>query len=90
MAIRQVFEHGALTSERSYLALAAFNAGDAVACAIPLPFIAKILGDLSVPPEVRWVLPVAKAAATIGLLSAASFLVTYAVMTAKGPGERSG
>jgi hypothetical protein len=108
--------------------LAAFQAGDAVACAIPLPLIAKILDDLSIPPEVRWVLPVAKSAAAIGLLSvvrfpglarlttamltlyfvlavgahirardrivnavpAASFLVTYAVMTANGPSERSG
>jgi DoxX-like family len=112
-----------LTSRRTYIALAAFQAGDAMACAIPLPVIAKILDDLGIPPEVRWVIPVSKAAAALGLLSvlrfpglarlttfmltvyfvlavgahirardrivnaipAASFLVTFAVMTVKGP-----
>jgi hypothetical protein len=115
-----------LTSRRSYIALAAFQAGDAVACAIPLPIIAKILDDLGIPPGVRWVVPVSKAAAALGLLSvlrfprlarlttamltlyfvlavgahirahdrivnaipAASFLVTFALMTAKGPIRR--
>src|ERR1700739_2814032 len=114
---------GVLTSPKSYAALAAFQAGDAVACAIPLPPIAKVLDDLGVPDSVRPVLPVVKAAAAIGLLSvswfpalarlttamltlyfvlalgahvrardkfvnalpAASFLATFAVMTAKGP-----
>jgi DoxX-like family len=113
----------ALASQKTYVALAAFQAGDAIACAIPLPIIAKILDRLEVPPEIRWVLPVTKAAAAIGLLSvlrfpglarlttamltlyfvlavgahirardrivnaipAASFLVTYAVLTAEGP-----
>ena len=116
-----------LTSPRTYVALAGFQAADAVACAIPLPIIAKILDDLGVPPGVRWVIPVAKAAAAVGLLAgvrfpglarlttamltlyfvlavgahirardrtvnaipAASFLVTFAVMTAKGPEEQS-
>ena len=112
-----------LTSPKSYAALAALQASDAVACAIPLPPIAKTLDNLGVPDSVRPVLPVVKAAAAIGLLSvswfpalarlttamltlyfvlavgahvrardkfvnalpAASFLATFAVMTAKGP-----
>lgn len=112
-----------LTAQNTYVALAAFQAGDAVACAIPVQPIKKILDDLGIPEGIRWVIPVAKAAAAIGLLSvlrfpalarlttamltvyfvlavgahvrardrfynalpAASFLVTFAVMTAKGP-----
>ena len=62
-----------LTSRPTYLALAAFQAGDAVACAIPLPPLAKILDDLGIPPEIRWVIPVAKAAAAVGLLSVVRF-----------------
>jgi hypothetical protein len=115
----------ALTSPKTYAALAAFQAGDAVACAIPLPQIAKALDQYGVPQSIRWILPVAKAASVIGLLSAsripalarlttamltlyfvlavgahirvrdrivntlpaASFLVIYALLTAKGPTE---
>ena len=115
----------ALTSPKTYAALAAFQAGDAVACAIPLPPIAKALDQYGVPDNIRWILPVAKAASVIGLLSAsrvpalarlttamltlyfllavgahirvrdrivntlpaASFLVTYGLLTAKGPTE---
>ena len=114
---------GVLTSPKTYVALAAFQAGDAVACAIPVAPIAKTLNNLGVPQNVRPVMPVVKAAAAIGLLSvrwfpglarlttamltlyfvvavgahirardkvvntlpAASFLVTFAAMTAKGP-----
>ncbi len=60
---------GVLTSPKTYVALAAFQAGDAVACGIPLPPIAKSLDTLGVPENVRRVLPVVKAAAAIGLLS---------------------
>ena len=112
-----------LTSQRTYAVLAAFHAGDAVACAIPVPYIAKILDSVEVPTEIRWVFPVVKAAAAVGLASvyrypalarlttalltvyfvlavgahirvrdrvinivpAASFLVTFAALTAKGP-----
>jgi DoxX-like family len=115
----------ALTSPKTYAALAAFQAGDAVACAIPLPQISKALDQYGVPQSIRWILPVAKAASVIGLLSAsrmpalarlttamltlyfvlavgahirvrdrivntlpaASFLVTYALLTVKGPTE---
>lgn len=113
----------AVTSSKTYAALAAFQAGDAVACAIPVPYIAETLDNLGVPANIRWVFPVVKAAAAVGLLSvvrfpwlarlttlaltlyfllavgahirakdkvvntipAASFLLTCAVMTVKGP-----
>jgi hypothetical protein len=113
----------ALTSPKTYAGLAAFHAVDAVACAVQVAPIRKVLDDLGVPDSVRPVLPVVKAAAAIGLLSvtrfpalarlttamltlyflfavgahirvrdkvvntlpAASFLATFAVMTAKGP-----
>ncbi|OBK38979.1 hypothetical protein A5658_25575 [Mycobacterium sp. 1245111.1] len=112
-----------LTSPKTYAGLAAFQAVDAVACAIPISPIAKSLDLLGVPQDIRWMLPSAKAASVIGLLSArkvpalarlttamltvyfvlavgahlrardkivnaipaASFLATYAVLTAKGP-----
>ena len=60
----------ALTSPKTYAALAAFQASDAVACAIPLPQITKALDQYGVPDNIRWILPVAKAASVIGLLSA--------------------
>jgi hypothetical protein len=113
----------ALTSPKAYAALAAFQAGDAVACAIPVPPVAKTLDKLGIPENIRWLLPASKAASVIGLLAAgrlpalarlttamltlyfalavgahlrardrlvnvlpaASFLATYAVLTAKGP-----
>ncbi len=112
-----------LTSPKTYAALAAFQVGDAVACAIPVPYIAEALETLGVPDSVRPVLHVVKAASAVGLLSvtrfralarlttamltlyfvlavgahirardkvvnaipAASFLATFAVLTAKGP-----
>ncbi|HEU4361880.1 MAG TPA: DoxX family protein [Mycobacterium sp.] len=63
----------ALTSRRAYTGLAAFQAGDAVACAIPVPYIAKSLDALGVPPAVCRVLPVVKVAAALGLLSVFRF-----------------
>jgi hypothetical protein len=59
----------ALTSPKTYAALAAFQAADAVACAIPVPPVAKTLDSLGVPQEIRWLLPASKAASVIGLLS---------------------
>jgi hypothetical protein len=58
-----------LRSARTYTALAALQAGDAVACAIPLPPIKRSLDSLGVPQRIRWVLPAAKAASTVGLLA---------------------
>ena len=60
----------ALTSPKTYAALAAFQAADAVACAIQVPPIAKTLDALGIPQEIRWLLPASKAASVIGLLSA--------------------
>jgi DoxX-like family len=61
---------GALTSPKTYAALAVIQAGDAVACAIPVAPIAKSLDTLRIPQDVRWLLPASKAASVIGLLSA--------------------
>ncbi len=114
-----------LTSPKTYAGLAAFQAVDAVACAIPIAPVTKSMDTLGVPHQVRWLLPASKAASVIGLLSvgrlpalarlttamltlyfvlavgahlrvrdrivnvipAASFLATYAVLTAKGPDQ---
>ncbi|OBJ74088.1 DoxX family protein [Mycobacterium sp. 1274756.6] len=116
----------ALTSPKTYAGLAAFQAVDAVACAIPVPYIAQSLDTLGVPAEVRPILPVVKIASALGLLSAtrfpalarlttaaltlyfvlavaahvrvkdrvvntipaATFLVTFATMTVRGPSPR--
>jgi hypothetical protein len=61
---------GGLTSPKTYAALAAFQAVDAVACAIPVPPVAKSMDTLGVPENIRWLLPASKAASVIGLLSA--------------------
>jgi hypothetical protein len=71
-----------VTSPKTYVALAVFQAGDAVACAIPVPYIAKALDNLGVPPGIRWILPVVKAAAAIGLLSVFRFPALARLTTA--------
>lgn len=63
----------ALTSSKTYTGLAAFQAVDAVACAIPVPYIATALDTVQVPQRVRPVLPIVKAASAIGLLSVHRF-----------------
>jgi hypothetical protein len=73
---------GALTSPTTYAGLAAFQAVDAVACAIPIPPIAKILDTLGVPQEIRWLLPASKAASALGLLSAGRFPALARLTTA--------
>ncbi|ETW24441.1 DoxX family protein [Mycobacterium gastri] len=73
---------GLLTSPKTYAALAVFQAGDAVACAIPLAPIEKLLDDLGVPAGIRPVLPVAKAASAVGLLSATRFPALARLTTA--------
>jgi len=60
----------ALTSPKTYAALATFQAADAVACAIPLPPIAKALDALGIPQNIRWLLPASKTASVVGLLAA--------------------
>jgi hypothetical protein len=60
----------ALTSlPKTYVALAAFQAVDAVAAAIPVPPVAKTMDTLGVPQDIRWLIPASKAASVIGLLS---------------------
>ena len=59
----------ALTSNRSYAALAVLQAGDAVACAIPIAPIEKAFDDVGLAPELRPIIPVVKAASAIGLIS---------------------
>jgi hypothetical protein len=71
-----------LTSPKAYTALAAFQAGDAVACAIPLPPIAKSLDTLGVPGSVRPVFPAVKAASAIGLPSVSRFPALARLTTA--------
>jgi hypothetical protein len=58
-----------MTSPRTYDALGAYMAVSAVADAIPLPFIAKVLDDVNFPRQYRWIFPVVKGAAAIGLFS---------------------
>jgi hypothetical protein len=63
----------ALTSPKTYAALAAFHAVDAVACGVQVAPIKKTLDNLGVPGSIRPVLPVVKAAAAVGLLSVTRF-----------------
>src|ERR1700753_725911 len=63
----------ALTSPKTYAALAAFHAVDAVACAAQVAPIKKALDTVQCPENVRPVLPVVKAAAAVGLLSVTRF-----------------
>jgi hypothetical protein len=72
----------ALTSPKTYAGLAAFQAVDAVACGIPIPPIKKSLDTLGVPEDIRWVLPAAKTASVIGLLSASRFPALARLTTA--------
>jgi len=73
---------GALTPPKTYAGLAAVQAIDAVACAIPIAPITKSLDTLGVPQNIRWVLPVAKAASAVGLLSAGRFPALARLTTA--------
>jgi len=72
----------ALTSPKTYAALAAFQAGDALACAIPVTPITKTLDNLGIPQNIRWVLPASKAASVLGLLSASRFPALARLTTA--------
>lgn len=63
----------ALTSKNTYATLAAIQAADAVACAIPLKPITEALDAVNCPQEVRPALPVVKALSAVGLLSVYRF-----------------
>lgn len=71
-----------LTSPKTYAGLAAFQAADAVACAIPVPYIAKALDQVGCSPQVRTALPIVKAASAVGLLSVNRFPVLARLTTA--------
>lgn len=71
-----------LTSPKTYTGLAAFHAVDAVACAVQVAPIKKILDDLEVPDNLRRILPVVKAAAAVGLLSVTWFPALARLTTA--------
>src|SRR6201990_3007303 len=71
-----------LTSPKTYAALGAFHAVDAVACAAQVAPVKKVLDDLEVPDSVRKVLPVVKVAAAIGLLSVTRFPALARLTTA--------
>ncbi|MEO8813680.1 MAG: DoxX family protein [Mycobacterium sp.] len=62
-----------LTSRWTYAALGAFLAGDAVATAIPVPYVAKTMDTLGVPLGIRWTVPLLKAALSLGLVSVFRF-----------------
>lgn len=70
-----------LTSTRTYTALAVFQAGDAVACAMKLPPVTKALDDVRLAPELRPVIPVVKTASAIGLLAVYRFPVLARLTT---------
>ncbi|ULE32693.1 DoxX family protein [Mycobacterium sp. IDR2000157661] len=61
------------TVARVHRALAVVQAGDALACAIPLAPIARALDELNVPNDARWVMVAAKAASVPGLLAVDRF-----------------
>jgi len=58
-----------VTSPKTYIGLAVFQAVDAVACAAQVPPIKKSLDAVGCPDNVRRVLPAVKGAAAVGLLS---------------------
>jgi DoxX-like family len=60
-----------LTSPRTYAALGALMAADAVFYAIPLQFVTEGLDKVNFPRAYRWIFPPIKAASAIGLFSVA-------------------
>ena len=71
-----------LGSPKTYAALAAFHAVDAVGCAVQVAPIKKILDDLDIPEDIRPVFPVVKGAAAIGLASVTRFPALARLTTA--------
>ena len=70
------------TSPKTYTALGAFHAVDAVLCGVQIAPIRKVLDDVGLPENVRPVLPVVKAAAAVGLLSVTRFPALARLTTA--------
>jgi hypothetical protein len=71
-----------LGSPKTYAALAAFHAVDAVAAGVQVAPVKKVLDDLKVPDNIRPVLPVVKAAAAVGLASVTRFPALARLTTA--------
>ena len=71
-----------LTSPKTYAALGAFHAVDAVACGIQVAPVKKSLDNLGVPENIRPVFPAVKAAAAVGLLSVNRFPALARLTTA--------
>lgn len=71
-----------LTSPKTYTGLAAFQAADAAACAIGVPYISKALDTVQCPEQVRPLLPIVKAASAVGLLSVHRFPALARLTTA--------
>ncbi|OBG91994.1 hypothetical protein A5697_08440 [Mycobacterium sp. E3251] len=69
------------TSPKTYVALGAFHAVDAVLCGVQVAPIRKVLDDVGLPENVRPVLPAVKGAAAVGLLSVTRFPVLARVTT---------
>ncbi|NDJ88130.1 MULTISPECIES: DoxX family protein [Mycolicibacter] len=62
-----------VSSPKTYYAMAAFMAFDAVIYAIPLRLVTEGLDAVNFPHRYRWIFPPIKAAAAIGLCSVARF-----------------
>lgn len=71
-----------LASRWTYAALGTFLAGDAVASAIPVPYVATMMDTMGVPQRIRWLIPLAKVAAALGLLSVFRYPVMARLTTA--------
>jgi hypothetical protein len=71
-----------LTARPTYAALAAFLAGDAVASAIPVPYVAANMDAMRIPPRLRRAVPVAKAVTALGLASVFRFPLVARATTA--------
>ena len=74
--------NGVLTSRKTYAALGAFLAADAVFFVIPLPFVTQTLDAIDFPVRYRWIFAPIKVAAAIGLLSVTRFPALARLTTA--------
>ncbi len=71
-----------LSSPKTYAALGALHAVDAVLCGVQVAPITKVLDTVGLPANIRPVLPVVKAAAAVGLLSVTRFPALARLTTA--------
>jgi hypothetical protein len=71
-----------LGSPKTYAALAAFHAVDAVAAGVQVAPVKKVLDEVGVPENIRPVFPVVKAAAAVGLASVTRFPALARLTTA--------